>query len=108
MPGAASRPPQGHPVGSPRDDADSAAGCERRAGGNHRGRPFMDRVDDLGVVDPTQVGRGDPEVCMPELALYDKQRDPLTGHLDGVSVPELMLVPTSAQTPLCRPLGYAD
>jgi hypothetical protein len=36
----------------------------------------MDRVDDLGVVDPTQVRRRDLEVCMPEQALYDEQRDP--------------------------------
>ena len=50
----------------------------------------MDCVDDLGVVDPAQVRRGDPEVCVPELSLYDQQRDPLSGHLDRVSVPELM------------------
>jgi hypothetical protein len=44
---------------------------------------------------------------MTELALDHQQRDPLAGHLDGVRVPELMFVPTSAQaimpTPgLCR------
>src|SRR5450755_1225284 len=50
----------------------------------------MDRVDDLGVVDPSQVRRGDPEVCVLEVSLYDEQRDALAGHLDGVRVPELM------------------
>ena len=30
------------------------------------------------------------------------------GHLDRMSVPELMVVPTSAQASICRPLGYAD
>jgi hypothetical protein len=50
----------------------------------------MDRMDDLDVVDPTQVRRRDAEVCMPELALYDEQRDPLAGHLDSVGMPELM------------------
>jgi hypothetical protein len=57
----------------------------------------MDRMDDLDVVDPTQVRRRDAEVCMPELALYDEQRDSLAGHLDSVGMPELMVVPTSAQ-----------
>jgi len=45
---------------------------------------------------------------MPELALDDRQRQAFPGELDGVRVSELMLVPTSAQTPLCRPPGYAD
>ena len=27
---------------------------------------------------------------MPELALYDQERDPLAGHLDSVGVPELV------------------
>jgi hypothetical protein len=36
----------------------------------------MDRIDDLGVVDPAQVRGRDAEVCMPELSLYDEQRDP--------------------------------
>ena len=40
---------------------------------------------------------------MPELALYDQERDPLAGHLDSVGVPELVLVPTSAQPPLKVP-----
>jgi len=60
----------------------------------------MNGVDDLGVVDPAQVRRGDRKVGM--LALYDQQRDPFAGHLDRVSVPELMVVPTSAQPSLRR------
>jgi len=45
---------------------------------------------------------------MPELALYHEQRDTLAGHLDGVSVTQLVVVPTSAQASLCRPARYAD
>jgi len=47
-------------------------------------------VDDFGVVDPAQVHRRDPEICVPELALYDQQRDTLAGHLDGVSMSQLV------------------
>ena len=36
----------------------------------------MDRLDDLGVVDPAHVDRRDREVGMAELALDDEQRDP--------------------------------
>jgi hypothetical protein len=45
---------------------------------------------------------------MPELALDHRQRHPLPGELDRVSMTELMLVPTSAQAPLSRPARYAD
>ena len=45
---------------------------------------------------------------MPELALDHRQRHPLPGELDRVSMTELMLVPTSAQTSLSRPARYAD
>ena len=34
---------------------------------------------------------------MSELPLDDDQRDPVARHLDRVCMPELMLVPTSAQ-----------
>jgi hypothetical protein len=37
----------------------------------------VDGIDGLGVVDAAQVRGGDPEVGMPELALYDQQWDPL-------------------------------
>src|SRR6266545_1576458 len=30
------------------------------------------------------------------------------GHLNGMRVAELVLVPTSAQAPLCRPARYAE
>ena len=45
---------------------------------------------------------------MPELALDDRQRPPLTGELDGVRMAELVIVPTSAQASLSRPARYAD
>ena len=35
----------------------------------------MDGVDDLGVVDPSQVRGGDSEIGVPELALDDDQWD---------------------------------
>jgi hypothetical protein len=46
---------------------------------------------------PRKVSRRVPEVGMPELPLDDDQRHALARHLDRVGVPELMLVPTSAQ-----------
>ena len=72
------------------------------------GAAVVDRVDDLTGIDSLQVDRCDPEVGMPELPLDDRQRDPLVGHLDGVRMPQLVLVPTSAQTSLSRPGGYAE
>ena len=68
----------------------------------------MDGLDDLGAVNPTQIRGGDREVGVTELALDDQRRDPLARHLDRVRVPELMLVPTSAQASLCRPGRYAE
>ena len=50
----------------------------------------MDRVDDLARVDPLQVGAGGAEVGMPELALDNVDRHPLTGKLDRVRMPQLM------------------
>lgn len=50
----------------------------------------MDGVDDLGVIDPPQIGRGDPKVCVSELALYDHYGNAFARHLDGVRVAELM------------------
>jgi len=68
----------------------------------------MDGLDDFRVVDPAQISGRDREIGVPELSLDHDQRDPLPGHLDRVRVPQLVLVPTSAQTPLSRPLSYAD
>jgi hypothetical protein len=50
----------------------------------------MDRLDDLGVVDPAQVSGCDREVSMPELPLDHDQRDPLARHLDGMRMPQLV------------------
>jgi hypothetical protein len=47
-------------------------------------------MDDLGVIDPAQVRRRDPEVGMPELALDDQKRNPFTGHLYRVGMPQLV------------------
>jgi hypothetical protein len=57
----------------------------------------VDGVDDLGVVDSPEVGRGDPEIRVPELTLDDEQRHALARHLDGVRVPELMGREAAAQ-----------
>ena len=45
---------------------------------------------------------------MPELPLDHRQRHPLPGDLDRVSMTKLMIVPTSAQASLSRPARYAD
>ncbi len=63
---------------------------ESRACWDHRCRPFVDGVDDFGVVDAAQVGGGDPEVSMTELPLDDHQRNALAAHLDRVGVAELV------------------
>jgi hypothetical protein len=68
----------------------------------------MDGADDLGVVNLAQIHRGDPEMRMPELALDDQQRHALARHLDGMSMPQLMVAPTSAQASLGRPGCYVD
>jgi hypothetical protein len=45
-------------------------------GGDHRCGAFVDGVDDLGVVDPAQIHRGDRKVGVAELALDDEQGTP--------------------------------
>jgi hypothetical protein len=65
-------------------------------------------VDDLSVIDPAQIDRRHPKIRMPELALDNRDRDPFARHLDRVGMPELMLVPTSAQPPLGRLDRYAE
>jgi hypothetical protein len=57
----------------------------------------VDGGDDLRAVNALQVNRGDPEIGVAELALDNDQRNSLVSHLDRMSVPELVLVPTSAQ-----------
>ena len=63
---------------------------EPGAGGDHRGGSLVNRVDDLRVVDPTEIRGGDPEVGMTELALDHEQRHALTRHLDSVRMPQLV------------------
>src|SRR2546423_14820012 len=68
-----------------------SGGVAQTGGGwDHGCRSFVDGVDDLGVVDPAQVGGCDPEVSMTELPLDDYQRDAFAGHLDCVRVAELV------------------
>ncbi len=47
-------------------------------------------MDDLGVVYPAQVSRGDAEVGVAKLALYDDKRDTFSAHLDRVRVAQLV------------------
>jgi len=68
----------------------------------------MDGADDLAAVYALQVNACDAEVRVPELPLDDDERDTFVRHLDRVGVSQLVIVPTSAQASLCRPLGYAD
>jgi len=65
-------------------------GFEAGCGRDHRCRAVMHAVDDLGVIDPTQIVGGDPEVGVPELAFNHDDRHPLARHLNSVRVTELM------------------
>jgi hypothetical protein len=51
-------------------------------GGDHWRPAGVDGGDDLGVVDPLQVGGRDAEVGMPQLALDDVERDAFVGEFD--------------------------
>jgi hypothetical protein len=86
---------------------DSALARQCSADWNHRFRALVDGLDDLRAVDCAQISGCDREIGVPELSLDHDQREPLAGHLDGVRVPQLVLVPTSAQASICRPLVYA-
>ena len=50
----------------------------------------MNRLNDLRAVDSLQVNRRDSEVGMSELALDNDQRHTRVGHLDRVSMTELV------------------
>jgi hypothetical protein len=50
----------------------------------------MDRVDDLGVVNPLEVDAGDPQIAMAELSLDGHQWHALVRELDSVRMPQLM------------------
>lgn len=39
------------------------------------GQSFVNSVDDVGVLDPAQVNRGDPEISVTELALDDHEQN---------------------------------
>src|SRR3954454_6666285 len=66
-----------HPNGALSQCAMSGAALlepERGADRDHRGAAGVDGVDDLGVVDPLKIDRGDAEVAVPELPLdYDER-----------------------------------
>jgi hypothetical protein len=64
--------------------------ARRRGDGDHRGAASMDGLDDFGVVDALEADGRDPEVPLPELALDDGQRYAFAGHLDRVSVSQLV------------------
>ena len=50
----------------------------------------MDGADDLAAVDALQVDAGDAAVGVPELALDHDERNSLVGHLNRVSMPQLV------------------
>src|SRR6478609_12028630 len=50
----------------------------------------MDRVDDLGVVNPLEVDAGDPQIAMAELSLDSHQWHALVRELDSARMPQLM------------------
>src|SRR6185295_4227360 len=64
-----------------RSGAESALEC--RADGNHGRSPGVHGRDDLGVVDPLQVPRGDPAVAVAESPLDDYERHAFVGQFDG-------------------------
>jgi hypothetical protein len=68
----------------------------------------MDCADDLLDIDPLKGNAQGRDVRMPELPLNHRQRHPFSGEVDRVSMPELVFVPTSAQTSISRPGRYAD
>jgi hypothetical protein len=75
---AATRP-RPHSGGLTTAQRQSAFGQELPTGGDHRFGSLVDRLDDLGVVDPAEVSGRDREVGV--LALDHDQRDSLTRHL---------------------------
>ena len=60
------------------------------AGWEHGCSSRVDGVDDFVVVDALEIDAGDAEVGVSELALDHVERDPFAGHLDGMSVTQLM------------------
>jgi hypothetical protein len=68
----------------------------------------VDGGDDLFGVDALEVDAGSSEVSVAKLALDHVERHAFTREFDGVGMAQLVVVPTSAQAPLCRPDGYAE
>jgi hypothetical protein len=63
----------------------------------------VDGADDLAAVDTLEVDAGDAKVgVLAELTLDHHERQTFVRHLDRVGVPQLVVVPTSAQPPLSR------
>jgi hypothetical protein len=60
------------------------------AGVHRRCPPAVYGADDLLGGDPFQVGAGGRAVRMPELALDQRQRDPLVQQLDSAPMPKLV------------------
>jgi hypothetical protein len=81
----------------------SASKLETGADVHHWRAPRVDRADDLLDVDALQVDARRGHVRMSQLPLDDRERHSLARELNGVRVTELVLVPTSAQAPICRP-----
>jgi hypothetical protein len=102
----ASREYAGPAAGSTRQLVELALETQSGAGGDRRRRPPVNGADDFAAVDALEIDARDAEVGV--LALDHDERDALVRHLDGVRVPELMLVPKSAQPPLSRSDGYAE
>jgi hypothetical protein len=60
------------------------------AGGDHGRSACVDRLDDLGCIDPVEIDRRHAKVDMAELALDHVERHPLAGHLNGMGVAKLV------------------
>ena len=61
----------------------------------------MHGVDDLGVVDALQIGRRDAEIGVAQLALDDVERNARAGHLDRMSVTQLVRGEALAHAGFC-------
>jgi hypothetical protein len=71
-------------------DSQSALEQELPSGGDHRFARLLGGLDDLGVIDATQVFGCVREVGVPGLSLDHDQRDSRVWHLDSVRVPGLV------------------
>jgi hypothetical protein len=81
----------------------SARGAQTGGGPDHRCWSSVDGVDDFGVIDPAQIGGGDPTVGMTQLPLDEDQLGPFAGPLDCMSVAELVRRESSTDAGRPRP-----